>query len=63
MVKCVGGGLPIALWCDYRIATSDIDMHFGNLSRGMSHAGQLSNLLKDHLSPSQIMEAYLENVH
>lgn len=61
--KVYGGGLPIALWCDYRIATKDVDMHFGNLSRGMSPAGQLSQLLRDYLSPSEIMETYLENSH
>lgn len=55
--------MPIALWCDYRIATSDVDMHFGNLSRGMSPAGQLSQLLRDYLSPSDIMKTYLENSH
>mmetsp|Transcript_39761 Transcript_39761/g.58083 ORF Transcript_39761/g.58083 Transcript_39761/m.58083 type:complete len:916 (+) Transcript_39761:1-2748(+) len=61
--KVYGGGLPIALWCDYRIASADVDMHFGNLSRGMSPAGQLSQLLREYLSPSEIMEAYLENSH
>ncbi len=61
--KVYGGGMPIALWCDYRIATADVDMHFGNISRGMSPAGQLSQLLREYLSPTDLMETYLENSH
>ena len=61
--KVYGGGMPIALWCDFRIATHDVDMHFGNLSRGMSPAGQLSQLLREHLSPSDLMDTYLRNSH
>ena len=61
--KVYGGGIPIALWCDIRIATSDCNMHFGNISRGMSPAGQLSQLLREYLSPSDMMENYLENIH
>ena len=30
--KVYGGGLPITLWCNYRIAMEDINIHFGNLS-------------------------------
>eukprot|EP00522_Entomoneis_paludosa_P007169 CAMPEP_0172448792 /NCGR_PEP_ID=MMETSP1065-20121228/7729_1 /TAXON_ID=265537 /ORGANISM="Amphiprora paludosa, Strain CCMP125" /LENGTH=3370 /DNA_ID=CAMNT_0013200381 /DNA_START=215 /DNA_END=10327 /DNA_ORIENTATION=+ len=61
--RVYGGGLPIALWADYRICVTDVDMHFGNLSRGMSPAGQLSRLLREYLSPSDIMQTYLENSH
>ena len=61
--KVAGGGLPISLWCDYRIATDDVDVVYGNLSRGMSPAGQLSKLLNEYLSPTAIMNAYLTNSH
>ena len=33
--KVYGGGIPISLWCDYRIASNDVDFHYGNISRGM----------------------------
>jgi hydroxymethylglutaryl-CoA synthase len=61
--KVHGGGLPIAFWCDYRIACFDVDMHFGNISRGMSPAGQLSRLFREYLSPTELMKAYLQNSH
>lgn len=61
--KVAGGGLPISLWCDYRIATEDVDVTYGNLSRGMSPAGQLSKFLNEYLSPTAIMDSYLTNSH
>ena len=61
--KVFGGGLPLALWSDYRIVTKDIDFHFGNITRGMSPAGQLSTLLKDFLNRNDLMELYFHNSH
>jgi hydroxymethylglutaryl-CoA synthase len=61
--KVFGGGLPIALWSDYRIAALDVDLHYGNISRGMSPAAQLSEQLQQHLSPGALMDFYLSNAH
>jgi enoyl-CoA hydratase/carnithine racemase len=61
--KVFGGGLPIALWSDYRIAAPDVDLHYGNISRGMSPAAQLSEQLQQHLAPGAIMDLYLTNGH
>jgi len=61
--KVYGGGIPIALWSDYRIVTEDIDIHYGNITRGMSPAGQLSSLLKENVNRRDIMEFYFQNLH
>ena len=61
--RVYGGGLPLALWSDYRIATSDLDFHYGNITRGMSPAAQLSEMLNANLHLSSISEFYLENSH
>merc|ERR1719181_251189 len=61
--RVYGGGMPIALWSDYRVGTADLDVHYGNITRGMSPAAQLSELLTSHLSLGKVLELYLENAH
>lgn len=61
--KVMGGGIPLAMWSDYRIVTSDVDFHLGNLSRGVSPCGQLTKLLNEHFPPAEVMKHYLGNTH
>jgi len=61
--RVYGGGMPIALWSDYRVGVADLDVHYGNITRGMSPAAQLSEMLTSHLSLGKVLELYLENAH
>jgi len=61
--KVYGGGCPLALWADYRVGTWDLDLHYGNITRGMSPAAQLSELWGHYLPESRVLEFYYENAH
>jgi len=61
--KVYGGGCPLALWADYRVGTNELDLHYGNITRGMSPAAQLSELWGHYLPQSRVLEFYYENAH